>query len=1042
MPESSSALLRWIEERHVYEFIIDGNVHQHITAEDGHTQVDVERLTSFAFHGREGHLSVMKEPRPRGTGYWYAYRSSHRRTVKRYLGLPNTLTIARLEDVAHTLIHRDHKQTAEQQEWKPFTSPVLLQSKLLPPRLPPLLVERPRLLQWLDVAVKHKMTLLRAPAGFGKTTLVMQWLHECRIQGKHRPVAWLSLESNDNDSFRFWYALIAACQMLHKEIGQASLALLSDALHPPFLSTSVQAALTFLLNDLTQQMPNGLLVLDDYHLIEEPTLLADWAFFLDHLPPTFSVLLLTRVEPLHVPLLRWRASGDISELHAADLRFTFEETAIFTRQTLADPLPASTLTQLDTLLHGWAAGLRLLLCTFSEKQRLQAIEQLLAPFSQGFDLSAPYEPLLDYLVMAILDAQPASRQRFLLQTSVLSRLNGSLCTAVTGEEDGAAHLHTIEQAGLFLEALEGEGEWYRFHALWSSAMRREASRRLGAEMLRTLSRRASEWYEQQEMLAEAVDAALLAEEYERAALLIESMDRVGQTTELSTMRRWLATMPEATLCTHPILCWLAALTLLAHREEAPLSVPEVTRVETLLQMAEEGLQHLDDPTFPGLILAARAMSVWRQEPSTKAMTYAQQALAVLPEPELKRGQHQCITTFRAICLFIVGSSFLYEGRFDEARSLLVQAYRGSLGGVDRHVTRGMLLLVGVCSAALEELHLAHEYYQQALSEARKHADRTIIVQALSGLASISYEWNLLTIAEQQIREELALASEKERDVQHHAALSLALLAFARGDFPSAQQQITTLLTRFELATPYEATMRLPDALLLSARLALETGDLQTARQMRDAAASVGAKDAHEAAIFQARLLLAENAAQEALLQLESLLPIVSQKRHAIEVRMLLSFAHVASKQEGEALHWLKQALMLAHHESFVRLFLNEGEPLVRLLRQLVPTIQEQEIRSFAQTILRSFRQTDRETTEIRGTRGSPSSTRVLVDPLTMQEQRVLRLLVAGETNQQIAQDLVVSVNTVKDHLKHLYHKLGVTNRIQASEVARQLHLLS
>lgn len=1033
MPKLPTYLLHWVEENQVYELTRNGRAEHRFGRESGPSWLHfLETQASFAFQGREGRLSVIKETRLRGAGYWYAYRTSGRHTVKRYLGSASKVTIARLEEVAGMLGRVGGAQTtrARVETRARLSHPTsLLLPKLLPPRLPSSLVERPRLLERLDAALECKLTLLVAPAGYGKTTIVNEWIHEFQAHSQSRPLAWVSLDRGDNDLYRFWRYVIAACQTFQQGLGQTALASLSEALQPPFTPPPLETSLTLLLNDLAQQVQSGLLVLDDYHVIEEPAVHETLTFFLEHLPPTLHVLLLTRAEPPHLPLLRWRAGGELAELHGADLRFSLEETADFVHRAFLVPLSDTALKQLDITLQGWVAGLRLLTLTLPRQMNSPAVEQALASLDQHADLSSLYQPLLDYFVTEILNAQSEHLQRFLLQTSVLSRLNGPLCVAVSGEEQSTARLEAIERAGLFLEALDGAGGWYRFHTLFSEAMYREATHRLGEERLRALSLRASFWYEQHAMAEEAVEAALLAHEFEHAASLIEQMDMDGQRFELHTARRWLERMPEAVLRTHPLLCWLGALSLLAAQEGDSTPVIENPRVEALLRMAEDGWLHQDDPASLGLIPAFRAMSAWRSGQFARAMEYAKQALARLPSDGQDRRREQ----FRGICQFVVGTGHMYMGQFGEARSCLLEAYEGSLNTDDRHFTNGMLLLVGACSYALGELHQAHECYQQALSAGRKQGDREIIAQALRNLANISFEWNELTAAEQQAHEAHTLALESELDLRSSVSLQLALLAHARGRITSAQQQVAALLARLQTATTPEADLRLPGVLIFSARLALEVGDLQAANRIL---ATPGMQEQTEARIFQARLSLAQGKPREALLQLERLLPAVQDRRQVIEIQVLLALAHAANQEGHGARQWLQQALSQARAEGFVRLFLSEGEPLVRLLRQLVPTIQEKELRAYAQSILRAFAQP----AEADGS-DLASSSGLLVEPLSVQEQRVLRLLAAGRSNREIAQELVVSVNTVKDHAKHLYRKLGVSNRLQAGAAARQLKLI-
>ena len=1035
MPKLPMYLLHWLEKDQVYELSRNGRTEYRFERESEPLWLHfLEAHTSFAFQGREGRLSIIKEARPRGAGYWYAYRTSGRRTVKHYLGSASRVTISRLEEAAGTLNHdmgRGTQTTRKRREAETISphSASLLLPKMLPPRLPSSLIERPYLLERLDATLENKLTLLVAPAGYGKTTVVNQWLHEHQAHGWSRSVAWLSLEGGDNELYRFWHYVIAACQIVQEGLGQTALASLSESLQSPFTSPPLETSLTLLLNDLARRMQGGLLVLDDYHVIEEPAIHETLTFFLDHLPPTLCVLLLTRAEPQTLPLPRWRVRGELAELHSVDLRFSSEETAAFVQRAFLIPLSDAVLKQLHTSLQGWVAGLRLLTLALSRRKNLQAVEQVLTSLERQTNFASAYQPLLDYFVTEILNAQPEHLQRFLLQTSMLSRLNGPLCVAVTGEEQSTAQLAAIEQAGLFLEELDGEGGWYRFHTLFSEAMYREATHRLGEERLRMLSLRASFWYEQHAMAEEAVEATLLAHEFERAASLIEQIDIDGQSSELHTAHRWLKQMPETVFSTHPLLCWLVALSLLAPQEGDSTPVVENPRVEVLLHMAEEGWLRQDNPTSLGLIPALRAISAWRSGQFERAMEYAHQALVRLPDDRQDRRRQQ----FRGICLFVVGTGYMAKGQFGEARPCFFEAYEGSQNTDDRHFTSSMLLLVGACSYALGDLHQAHECYQQALAAGRRQEDREILAQALRNLASIAFEWNELATAEQQTHEAQTLALESEMDLHSSAAFQLALLAHARGQITSAQQQVAALVARLETTATPEAALRLPSVLIFSARLALEVGDLQTANHILE---TPGLCEQAEARIFQARLNLSQGKPYEARLQLEYLLPAVQTRHQAIELRVLLALAYAACQEGHEARQWLQQALSQARAEGFVRIFLAEGEPLHRLLRQLVPTIQQRELRAYAQSILRAFAQIDGEQAS-----GAASSDTLLVEPLSPQERRVLRLLVAGETNRQIAQELVVSIYTVKDHLKHLYNKLGVSNRLQASETARRLKLI-
>jgi LuxR family maltose regulon positive regulatory protein len=362
-------------------------------------------------------------------------------------------------------------ETASQRHQVP-----LLEPKFHAPRLHATHVERKRLLEKLDAALQGKLTLLCAPAGFGKTTLISQWMENNRVRG------------------------------------QASLAQPSADL-PPFEIPSLEMVLTLLLNNIARFASSRLLILEDYHLITEPHIHETMTFFLDHLPAQLHVVILTRSEP-PLPLVRWRARGELTEMHAADLRFSREEMANFFQRVLAfspSILPAEAFNQLETRLEGWAAGLRLLALALQGSANQQGVEHVITTFA------GEQRSFQDYFVTEVLSVQSEALQDFLLHTSILSRLTGSLCDGVAERHDSDRLLEDIERAGIFLESLDRTGEWYRYQALFAEAMQAEARRRLGVGVLHALSLKASRWYEQQRMFAEAVEAAFQAQDTTRAA---------------------------------------------------------------------------------------------------------------------------------------------------------------------------------------------------------------------------------------------------------------------------------------------------------------------------------------------------------------------------------------------------------------------------------------------------------------------------------------------------------------------------------------------
>ncbi|GHO90093.1 LuxR family transcriptional regulator [Reticulibacter mediterranei] len=889
------------------------------------------------------------------------------------------------------------------------------------------------------------LTLLQAPAGFGKTTLVAQWIASRHADPTFPAVSWISLEASDNDPQRFWRYLVTACQTQQKPMGKDVLAQLSSPLPSPFMMPPLDTILLSLLNDLALLQHPGLLVLDNYHVIEDPAIHQTLIFFLDHLPTMFHVLLLTRAEP-PFPLLRWRARGVLAELHTADLRFSPEETATFVCQAVPVSLSQATLSQLDTSLEGWAAGLRLLCLTLQRQRSMQEVEASLHSLSAHSGFPVP-QALLDYLVTEILHAQPEALQRFLLQTSQLTYLNGSLCDAVTGRTDSTALLASLERTGLFLETVDEAGAlgpWYRSHAFWSEALRREAYHMLGEERLRTLTRRSSSWYEQHAMLAEAIDAALLAGDPSHAAVLIDRSMTDGAAWDPPTLLRWLSCLPDEILSTHPGLSLLFVLLLRFPQGRDDLSLPEETweRIEVILQMTQQEWRGQSNLTWLGELYAIRALSVLSQDPFRSAVKYAQQALTWLPkgesdDEEIKRPE---IRAWRGVSLFILGLEDFHQGHFGEAKPVIEEAYTCSLTIDDSHFTRETLLLLGECCAARGELHQAAEYYRQTLASTHQQEDHEHRASALIGLAQLSFEWNDLRAAKHQVHKALELVRNREQRLCDQAALQIALLCHAQGETTSAQQHLATLLAhRPTASTPWTFWLH-GDILSWQTRLHLVTGDLQGAQHGLEWLSRHEQKLAGEqqvkAKILQARLLLAQGKRKEARYQLERCLLAAKaqwQRRNTLEIQLLLALTHAAEHQKQEAKQWLTQALTQAQGEGFLRLFLWEGDPLVRLLVSILP---EKGLRSYVESILHAFARS-------KGQDAADAAlfNELLAPLLSPQERRVLELLLSGCSNAQIAQELVVSVNTVKHHVKHVYRKLGVSNRLEASSAARHLNLL-
>ncbi|GAC1399779.1 MAG: hypothetical protein NVSMB49_10620 [Ktedonobacteraceae bacterium] len=496
MPKTARYTLVWSPSHQTYELHeIQSSGVQEVVPESPAWFAWMDQVTSFAFHGRNGSYTMYKERKQRGEGYWYAYVRVKGRLSKRYLGRGIDLTLPRLEQVAHELW-----QDIPDTQWQKGNDPVdqsrqtlsdlltdpLLATKLYIPRPRPHLVHRPRLLQYLQQGMERTLTLISAPVGFGKSTLLSDWLTSRAI-----PAAWLSLEPQDNEPTRFLSYLLAALQTHDPHLGMSI-----QVLHPPLQPSSMEVMLTLLINDLLRRATTQdhlVLVLDNYHVITDESIHQALSFLLEHLPSWMHLVLATREDP-PLPLARLRGRNDLLELRATDLRFTQEEADIFLTQVMGLPLSQEESALLQTRTEGWITGLQL--AAFSLQDRDDV-----GTFIMAFSGSHHY--VVDYLLEEVLKRQSAAIQDFLLQTCILDRLCASLCDAVREQNGSQTLLDYLERANLFLVALDDEGQWYRYHRLFAEALR-QLLQQMTPALIPHLHLRASCWYQQQGLDAEKV----------------------------------------------------------------------------------------------------------------------------------------------------------------------------------------------------------------------------------------------------------------------------------------------------------------------------------------------------------------------------------------------------------------------------------------------------------------------------------------------------------------------------------------------------------
>lgn len=804
--------------------------------------------------------------------------------------------------------------------------------------------------------------------------------------------------------------------------------------------------MTALLNELADQHAETspvLLILDDYHVINEPTIHSSLTFWLEHLPPNVHLLLASRTDP-DLPLARLRVRGHLGEVRHSELRFTQEETQDFLTQRMGLTLSERDVELLQARTEGWIASLHL---------AALVLQKHADPSTYVQTLSGSQRSILDYLREEVFTSLSAELQMFLLQTSWLNPLSASLCDAITGREDSHRLLEQVERANLLLQPLDESRQWYRYHALWSQAMLHEARLRLGAATLRSLSSKASRWYEQQRMLPEAIETALACEEFSRMAMLIgQFLDPNSHRNEYHLLRSWLRRMPEEVLQAQPELSFLYALALMftVDRRSSTLWA----RVERLLTWAVQGFEAQERWEQLGEALQLRANIAFFQDDLVRMCALTHQIQPLLTEHSVLYPEN----------LSMRGVEALLAGEVHVAWQYLSEGYRRLKNLGNQSTAFAVSLLLGEVCLEKGELHRASHYSHQALAhidEDQETARQQLLLEtgdiepfftswAYHCLAQLSYEHNELASAQRYLSQTQALREKLEKGVHILASGSFiqARLLHASGEPTRALD----MLLKWEMHTPFSWSVRAIRT--CRARLHLADGDLsaveQWAQEKQQADLSQTPEQEkdiplllrQEEALLLVRLHIAQLDGETALQELapwKEKAIAQGRKRSVLEILILEALAHVACQQHSQARSSLGEAVRLAHAENAQRLFLDEGPAMKHLLKMLLPELRESALISFVRTLLYAFAgEPDTRSAE---KAALPRGVSLPLEPLSEQEQRVLRLLVVGRSNPEIASTLMISLNTVKTHVQSLYRKLDVHNRMEASETARRLSLL-
>jgi len=995
-----------------------------VGSEAWHAWLNEPDTRSFAFHSAQGTLTARCE-HSHGTWYWYAYRTREGHLHKTYLGKSEELTLERLQEAVTLLSTQRATRQQPPASGTGMPSLHLLTTKLSVPPVRLDMVSRPRLMERMNSAVRGPHTLIVAPAGWGKTTLLHAW--HADASRKNCPLAWVSLDAGDNDPIRFWTYVLAALNTLHPGVGETPLALLRAASPPP-----IEAVLTTLLNALIELPTETVLVLDDYHFIEAQPIHDALTYLVEHLPANVHLVLASRSDP-PLPLARLRARGALSELRAAALRFTVEETTIFLTEVMGLPLSAEQVAALQERTEGWIAGLQLAALS------LQGREEV-AGFIAAFTGSHRY--VVDYLVEEVLVRQPADMQDFLVQTCILDRLSGPLCDAVLGREDSQARLVHVEQSNLFLVALDDQQQWYRYHQLFAEALRSRLQQAQPA-LVAELHRRAARWYEQHQLFDEAVTHALSVPDMEHVARLIDQYALLTNfPSQFQALRGWLNRLPETFVRTQPLICIMHALTL--------LFTHQLERAAARIRDAERCLLEKDMPadqrrTILGVIAASRGILARLLGDYERAIPLARQALELMPETEetlLMR------IAYRGT-LLTAASAYLVDGDMTPATERQVEATEAFMRG------HPMALRSIANLARLQllqgKLRQAARTIEQVIHLAPGHAELQALLNGADYyfiLGDLLREWNQLDRAEQQLMQGMDL--DQGTVTAEAEMITRGYLAFARLQQACGQgtRALQTLDAFAQLAHQRGfAPTLLAHGAAVRAQVALAQGDLAAAIRWTETS-GLSTTDAlsyprERAYLTLARVRIAQGQAQpmgsflpEALGLLERLLEDAESKARmssVIEILLLRALALQAQGEQDEALRTLGPALALAEPEGYVRLFLDEGAPMLILLRQ---AYVRQVTLGYVVTLLEAAGEQ-----VIPALHRSTSSSSQLMDSLTAREREVLRLLVDGASNREIANHLVLSVNTAKKHVWNICGKLGVQSRAQAIAKARTLQLL-
>ena len=908
---------------------------------------------------------------------------------------------------------------------------LIIKTKTNIPAIRRSLVSRKRLLALFSNGIKQGriLTLISAPAGFGKTTLVSEWININNL-----PSAWISLDEGDNDPVRFLTYLVAALQTLISGVGDGVVAALQSS-----QPVSPEELLTSLLNELASTEDDFILVLDDLHAVDSAKVDDLLGSLVEHMPPAMHLVITTREDPA-LPLARLRVRNQLTEIRAADLRFTESEAADFLNQVMGLNLSAENIAMLEKRTEGWIAGLQLAALSMQGHASRDTTE-----FIRTF--SGENQFVLNYLLEEVLKKQPEALQGFLLSTSILNRLNGLLCDALLLNENSSAQgmLETLEHDNSFVIPLDNERRWYRYHHLFRDLLRQRLSQKHSKDEIANMHIRASEWFEREGDISEAFQHAISAADFDRAARLLEStwlaMDESFQT---GTWLEWAEQLPLSVRRVRPVLLTQIGLCYM-DTGNVEASESRLRDAERCLELPRNEMIVVENEQFrtlPARIAFARAYNAQAQNHFADVVKYIETALEIIP-PDDQYMQAQASS--------ILSTAYWAGGELDKAFALMsgwvdaaqqagnfVFAVAASFGKADILITQG-------------RLRDAMLVYRTALELASAHAAENFTAHHHLGLGLLYHEIGDDEHAAQHLQKGFELGRQATIvDWMYRKNLAQAQLKEAEGDLKAALDFLDET-KRFYVRTPIP-NLRPIDA--MKTQIHLKQGHLVKAQEWAKKC-NISLKDAPDHLHEYERLTLAkialaeyqndhnEQHIQDVLRALDGQLLLAKEQnrsRSQIDILILQAYALHAKGDLAKAASSLEQALSRAEPESYLRLFLNEGAALRALILGLRLLIEKSghSLHDYIEKLLAAFSQSAQAQGSISNIQHPTSE---LIDPLSDRELEVLRLIAQGLSNNEICEKLFVALSTVKGHNLRIFSKLQAKSRTEAVARARELSLL-